>query len=151
MATLRAVVSPAGRFPPLRATFCFSIEHARPRDAYVKTSNDITSSCFAGNAWDFKIQRSDANENVKKKTNKQTKSNRFNKQKNTFTHASHIFFTVISPFADNVNKQRRNFACFFFLNLDMVPRNSTLGGFAYICGQSKLLRLKERKFTACSR
>ena len=64
----------------------------------------------------------------------------------------HTFFLVISPFADNVNKQRRNFACFFFLNLDMVPRNSTLGGFAYICGQSKLLRLmKERKFTACSR
>ena len=29
---------------PLRATVCFSIEHACPRDAYVKTSNDITSA-----------------------------------------------------------------------------------------------------------
>ena len=61
-----------------------------------------------------------------------------------------FFFYSYFAFADNGNKQRRNFACFFFLNLDMVPRNSTLVGFAYICGQSKLLRLKERKFTACS-
>ena len=35
-------------------------------DAYVKTSNAITSSCFAGNIRDFKIQRRDGNENVKR-------------------------------------------------------------------------------------
>ena len=34
---------------PLRATVCFSVEHACPRDTYVKTSNGNTSSCFAGN------------------------------------------------------------------------------------------------------
>ena len=51
---------------PMRATVCFSIEHAQSRDAYVKTSNAITSSCFAGNVRDFKIQRSDGNENVKR-------------------------------------------------------------------------------------
>ena len=33
----------------LRAIVCFFIEHARPRDAYVKTSNDITFVCFARN------------------------------------------------------------------------------------------------------
>ena len=51
---------------PLRATVCFSIEHARPRDAYVKKSNGITSSCFAGNIGDLNIQRQDGNENVPK-------------------------------------------------------------------------------------
>ena len=34
---------------PLPATVCFSIKQACPRDAYIKTSNDITSSCFARN------------------------------------------------------------------------------------------------------
>ena len=43
---------------------------ARPRVAYVKTSNDSTSSCFAGNIRNFKIQRPDGNENVKKTKNK---------------------------------------------------------------------------------
>ena len=37
----------------LLATVCFSIKHARPRDAYVNTSNDFISSCFAGNIRDF--------------------------------------------------------------------------------------------------
>ena len=32
-----------GEKPP-QATVCFYIEHARPRDAYVKTSSDITSA-----------------------------------------------------------------------------------------------------------
>ena len=54
------------REKPLRATVYFSIEHARPRDAYVKTSNAITSSCFAGNIRDLNIQRQDGNENVNK-------------------------------------------------------------------------------------
>ena len=30
----------------LLASVCFSVEHARPRDAYVKKSSDITSSCM---------------------------------------------------------------------------------------------------------
>ena len=33
----------------LPATVCFCIEHARPSDAYVKTSNDITFVCLARN------------------------------------------------------------------------------------------------------
>ena len=33
----------------LPATVCFCIEHARPPDAYVRTSNDITFVCFARN------------------------------------------------------------------------------------------------------
>ena len=36
----------------------------------------------------------------------------------------------MSRFMDDVNKQRQNI--FLFLYLDMVPRNSTPGGFAYI-------------------
>ena len=34
---------------PLRATICFSIKQACPHDAYIKTSNDITFSCFTRN------------------------------------------------------------------------------------------------------
>ena len=52
---------------PMRATVSFSIEHAHSRDANVKTSKAITSSCFGGNIRDFKIQRRDGNENVKRK------------------------------------------------------------------------------------
>ena len=55
---------PAAKLP--RATVCFSIAHACPRDVYVKTSNDITCSCFAGNIRDFKIQRLEGNANVRK-------------------------------------------------------------------------------------
>ena len=57
---------------------------------------------------------------------------------------------LFSHFVDDVNKQRRNF--FFLLHLDMVRRNSTPGGFAYIW-QSDWVpiiateTLKERKFT----
>ena len=61
----------------------------------------------------------------------------------------HTFFYSYFAFCGQ-RKQATTKFC-MFLNLDMVPKNSTLGGFAYICGQSKLLRLKERKFTACSR
>ena len=42
---------------PLRVTDCSSIEHACPRVAYVKTSNDITSSFLAGNIRDFRIHQ----------------------------------------------------------------------------------------------
>ena len=49
---------------PLRAPVCFFIEHVRSHDAYVKTYNDITSSCFARNIKDSKIRRCDDNENA---------------------------------------------------------------------------------------
>lgn len=48
----------------LRAPVCFFIEHVRSHDAYVKTYNDITSSCFARDIKDSKIQRCDDNENA---------------------------------------------------------------------------------------
>ena len=39
---------------------------------------------------------------------------------------------LILRFMDNVNQQRQNLFFFSLLNLDMVPRNSTPFGFAYI-------------------
>ena len=48
----------------LRAPVYFFIQHVRSHDAYVKTYNDITSSCFARNINDSKIQRCDDNENA---------------------------------------------------------------------------------------
>ena len=51
---------------PLRVTDCSSIEHACPRVAYVKTSNDITSSFLAGNSRDFRIHQRDGDKNAKK-------------------------------------------------------------------------------------
>lgn len=42
---------------PLRATVCFCIGHAHPRDVYIKTSKDITFSCFAENFRDFRFDR----------------------------------------------------------------------------------------------
>ena len=64
---LQAVVSP-GRmlcYEGREATASnLSIEHARPRDTFVKMSNGITSSCFAGNTRDLNIQQQDGNENI---------------------------------------------------------------------------------------
>ena len=79
-----------------------------------------------------------------RKCNKECqKKNRFYKQNNNFARASHLFvhffarfFTItikkclIYRFMEYVNKQWRNFI--LCLNLDMVPRNSTAEGFAYI-------------------
>ena len=72
-----------------------------------------------------------------------TSKNRSNKQKNNFARASQFFVNFFAFFArlrrenawfrvlmENVNKQRRNLS--FFLNLDVVPWDSTSGGFAYI-------------------
>ena len=72
-----------------------------------------------------------------------SKNNTFYKQNNNFARASRSFvhfFTrfctttmwkfLISRFMEYVNKQRRNVV--LFLNLDIVPRNLTPGGFAYI-------------------
>ena len=65
-----------------------SIEHARPRDTFVKMSNSITSSCFVGNIYrDFliNIQQQDGNENINEMFN------RFDKQNNNFALASRFF------------------------------------------------------------
>ena len=112
---LPAVVSP-GRmlcYEGREATASnLSIEHARPRDTFVKMSNSITSSCFAGNIRDLNIQQQDGNENINEMFN------RFDKQNNNFALASRFFghfFAVfvwnclISHFMDNINKQGRNF------------------------------------------
>ena len=85
---------------------------------------------------DFTIPRRDRNENVKN-------NNGFSRQNNNFARASHFFVHFFAVFArlrhenclilrfrEDVNKRRHNFI--LFLNLDMVFRNSTPGGFAYI-------------------
>ena len=64
---------------PLRATVPFPINYEHAHDTYVKTSNDITFSCFA------------RNEKVKK-------TNRFNKKNNNFAHTSHFFGTFLCHF-----------------------------------------------------
>jgi len=87
-------------------------------------------------ASDFTIRRHDGNDNVKN-------NNRFSRQNNNFAGAAHFLCTflcrfcmtttlncLILLFREDVNKRRRNFI--LFLHLDMVLRNSTLGGFAYI-------------------
>ena len=85
---------------------------------------------------DFTIRRHDGNENVKN-------NNRFSRQNNNFAGESHSFCAflcrfcttttwncLILLFREDVNKRRRNFI--LFLHVNMVLRNSTPGGFAYI-------------------
>ena len=96
----------AGRYAtkgekPLRATICLSIEHAYPRDAYVKTSNDITSSCFAGNIRYLNIQRQDGNENVSKTIGLISK---------TTLHVHHAFLCISLPFLHDYDVKMPNFA-----------------------------------------
>ena len=96
----------AGRYAtkgekPLRATVCLSIEHAYPRDAYVKTSNDITSSCFAGNIRDLNIQRQDGNENVSKTIGLISKRT---------LHVHHAFLCISLPFLHDYDVKMPNFA-----------------------------------------
>ena len=67
MCTLRAVVSPGQMlcYERREATASnLSIKHARPRDTFVKMSNGITSSCFAGKIRDLNIQQQDGNNNI---------------------------------------------------------------------------------------
>ena len=84
---------------------------------------------------DFTIRRRDGKENFKNQ-------NRFSRQNNNFTRASHFFYTIlyrlcttttwnclILLFREEVNRPRRNFI--LFPNLNMVLRNSAPGGFAY--------------------
>ena len=74
-----------GEKPWLRATVNFSIERARPREAYVKTS--LVSEETLGN-----IQSQEGNENVKK-------NNRFDKQNNNVAHGSRFFVHFYAVFA----------------------------------------------------
>ena len=96
-----------------------------------------TAIAFSRENGDFTIRRRDGNENVQN-------NNRFSRQNNNCARASHFFvhfFVVfcttttknclILLFLEDVNRPRRNFIP-VFLNLNMVLRNSTPGGFAYI-------------------
>ena len=76
---------------PLQATVCFSIEHARSRDVYVKYSNGTTSSRFSGNIRDLNIQQQDGNENVNKTIGLIT-------NKTTTLHMYHGLFCISLPF-----------------------------------------------------
>ena len=120
---------------PLRVTDCSSIEHACLRVAYVKTSNDITSSFLAGNIRDFRIHQRDGDKNAKKE-------NTFNKQNNNLAHASHLFVQFFAIFAQlclampnfafyGERKQTLTKFIFLFLHLDMVLKNSTPVGFTF--------------------
>ena len=84
----------------------------------------------------FAIRWRDSNENVKN-------NNRFGRQNHSFARASHcfvhffaVFFTattwncLIRLFREKVNERGRNFI--LSLNLNVVHRDSTPGGFAYI-------------------
>ena len=92
----------------LRATVCFSIEHARPRDDYEYSTT--------------------------RRQRELQQNNRFNKHNNNFAFLCHLCTTtkwrcLILRCMDNVNKQRRNLFFFSLLNLNMVPWNSTPFGF----------------------
>ena len=90
-----------------------SIEYAYPRDANVKTSDDITSSCFAG-----LNQRRDDNENDKEAIDLISKS--------TILHVRHTFCTFRETIQFRVlwrTKTCNDEIKFLFLNLDMVLRN----------------------------
>ena len=84
----------------LRATLRFSIKDARPRDAYVKTSNGVTSSHFAGKIWDLHIQRQDRIDNVSKTIGLSDRQN------NNFARASR--FSVRDFFAVFARLRREN-------------------------------------------
>ena len=78
-----------------------AMKHARPHDAYIKMSNDITFSCFPSNIRDFQIQWHDGRENVKKKK-------RFDKQNKTFSCASHFLYISL-PFLYDYSMKMPNF------------------------------------------
>ena len=58
---LQAGCYDANREKPLRATVCLSIEHGRPRDAYIEWHHFLF---FAGNIRELNIQQQDGNENI---------------------------------------------------------------------------------------
>ena len=85
---------------------------------------------------DLRSNDADGNENVKKTIGLISKT--------TTLHVHHAFCTFLCPFLHDCDVKMPNFAFyggrkqattkfhFFLLYLDMVPRNSTPGGFAYI-------------------
>ena len=97
--------------------------------------NICSSSGYASQVGDFRVQRRERQRECKKK--KKT----FYKQNNNFALASSFFVhffarfcttttcCLIWRFMEDVNKQRRNLIS---LSVRMVRRNSTPGGFAYI-------------------
>ena len=72
------------RFEPPRATVCFSIEHARPRDDY-----------------EYPTRR---------RQRELQQNNRFNKQKNNFARASRFYFCISLPFLPDYDVKMSNFA-----------------------------------------
>ena len=86
-----SIYKPSPSLYPVSSGFP-SIEHAHPRFANVKTSNDITSSCLEGNIREFRIHQRDGDKNAKKE-------NRFNKQNNNLAHVSHFFVQFFAIFA----------------------------------------------------
>ena len=78
---------------PLQQTVPFPINYEHARDTYVKTSNDITFSCFARNTQGLLDPMTWQQWECKKK------NNRFNKKNNNFAHTSHFFATVFAIFA----------------------------------------------------
>jgi len=87
--TLRSVVSPGGRYAsmgkkPLRATVCFSIERARPRDDYEYPTT--------------------------RRQRELQQNNRFNKQNNNFARASRFYFCFSLPCLHDYDVKMPNFA-----------------------------------------
>ena len=79
-----------------RATVCFSIEYARPRDAYVKwrmTSLSLDSQETLATLDPTTRRQRKILKNQTKQTSKQA-NNRFNKQNKNSARASHFFFSV---------------------------------------------------------
>ena len=79
----------AGRYAsmgkkPLRATVCFSIEHARPRDDYEYPTT--------------------------RRQRELQQNNRFNKQNNNFARASRFYFCISLPFLHDYDVKMPNFA-----------------------------------------
>ena len=67
-----------------RATVCFSIEHARPRDDYEYTTT--------------------------RRQRELQQNNRFNKQNSNFVHASRFYFCISLPFLHDFDVKMPNFA-----------------------------------------
>ena len=89
----------AGRYAsmgkkPLRATVCFSIEHARPRDDYEYPTT--------------------------RRQRELQQNNRFNKQNNNFARASRFYFCISLPFLHDHGVKMPNFA---FYDVKRLPHS----------------------------
>ena len=123
---------PFGRETSGSVAKCRLFSQAISIQAEIQKVNIMVSSQIR----DFKIQWRDRNENI-------TKKSRFNKQNNAFACAScfFVYFFVVTTWLRRENVEFRVLwrtqtsneeILFLSLNLDMVPWNSTSGGFAYI-------------------